>query len=164
MKTNELLQILEDNADKRLLFEYLPGRYVNKNYHITEVKNTRIESVDCGAREDAWNETIIQLWESPKENEDRDYMSIYKALGILKKVDKMRPMDRESRVKFEYSNPEFHTSQLEVSGYDVRDGKLIMVLHSQPTDCKAKEDCGVHEHAMVQVAQEPCCDPNSGCC
>ena len=164
MKTNELLQILETHPDKRLLFEYLPGRFVNKNYHITEVKNTRIESVDCGARVDAWNETVIQLWESPEENEARDYMSIYKAMGILKKVDQMRPMDREAVVKFEYSNPEFLTSQLEVSGYTVRDGKLIFVLHSQPTDCKAKEDCGVPEAASVHTAEEPCCDPKSGCC
>lgn len=164
MKTEEFLDLLETHPDKRLLFEYQPGRFVNKNYHITEVKNTRIESVDCGAHTDAWNETIIQLWESPKENEERDYLSSYKALGILKKVDKMRPMDREATVKFEYSNPGFHTAQLEVTGYDVRDGKLILVLHSQPTDCKAKEDCGVEEPAIVQATAEPCCDPQSGCC
>ena len=164
MKTSELLEILETNPDKRLLFEYQPGRFVDKNYHITEVKNIRIESVDCGAREDAWNETVIQLWESPKENEDRDYMSIYKAMGILKKVDKMRPMDREAVVKFEYSNPEFHTSQLEVTGYTVREGRLIFILHTQPTDCKAKEDCGLPEQVAVQSADEACCDPKSGCC
>lgn len=164
MKTIELLEILEANPDKRLLFEYRPGLFVNKNYHITEVKNSRIESVDCGARADSWNETIIQLWESPQENEDRDYMSIYKAMAILNKVDKMRPMDREAVVKFEYSNADFHTSQLDVSGYTVRDGKLIFILHSLPTDCKAKEDCGVEEPASVGASAEPCCDPKSGCC
>jgi len=164
MKTNEFLDILEAHPDKRLLFEYQPGRFVDKNYHITEVKNIRIESVDCGARTDAWNETVIQLWESPNENEDRDYMSIYKASGILNKVDEMRPMDRDAVVKLEYSNAEFHTAQLEVSGYDVRDGKLIFILHSEPTDCKAKEDCGVPEYATVQSTEEPCCDPKTGCC
>ena len=67
MNTQNLLQILEENPNKELLFEYKEGQFVGANYHITEVKNTTIKSVDCGGRSDGWNETIIQLWESPKE-------------------------------------------------------------------------------------------------
>jgi len=90
---------------------------VSANYHITEVKNTSIESVDCGAGTDAWNETIIQLWESPEELGKTEFMSAFKALGILNKVDKMRAMDRHAEVKFEYSNDQFHTAQLFVDDY-----------------------------------------------
>lgn len=164
MKTIELLKLLDEHRDKRLLFEYQPGRFVDRKYHITEVKNIQVESVDCGARTDAWNETIIQLWESQNENEERDYMSTYKALGILKKVDRMRPMDRDAILKFEYSNDAFHTAQLDVTGYDVREGKLIMVLHAEPTDCKAKEDCGIPALVVEENKSEPCCDPNGNCC
>ena len=164
MKTKELLDLLNAHTDKRLLFEYRPGQFVNRKYHITEVKNIKVESVDCGARSDAWNETIIQLWESASENEERNYMSIYKALGILNKVDKMRPMDREAVVKFEYSNDSFHTAQLDVSRYTIEDNKLILMLHAQPTDCKAKEECGVPVEVEMAQAEEPCCDPKSGCC
>ena len=164
MKTKELLQLLNEHRDKRLLFEYQPGRFVDRKYHITEVKNIQVHSVDCGARKDSWNETIIQLWESQNENEERDFMSTYKALGILNKVDKMYPMDREAVLKFEYSNDVFHTAQLDVTGYDVREGKLIMVLHTEPTDCKAKEDCGIPVHMNEAKAEEPCCEPKSGCC
>ena len=67
MKTQELFEILKANQDKALLFEYSEGQLVGANYHITEVKHTQIESVDCGAGVDAWNETIVQLWESPSE-------------------------------------------------------------------------------------------------
>lgn len=164
MKTKEFLELLNSHPEKRLRFEYRPGLFVNRKYHITEVKNIQVQSVDCGAKTDAWNETIIQLWESPVENEERNYMSIYKALGILNKVDKMRPMDREAVVKFEYSNDSFHTAQLDVSNFAVEEGKLTFVLHTLPTDCKAKEDCGVPAQEELVHAKEPCCDPKSGCC
>jgi hypothetical protein len=162
MKTSEFLSLLNEHQNRRLIFEYKPGQLVNKNYHVTEVKNIKVESVDCGARTDSWNETVIQLWESTEENKDRDHLSIYKVLGILNKVDRMRPMDRDAVVKFEYSNDNFHTSQLDVTGFDLKDGKLKIALYSQPTDCKAKEDCGVPEE--VTATSSSCCEPESGCC
>ena len=69
MKTKELFNILNSNQDKALLFEYAPNLLVGANYHITEVKHIKVDSVDCGARVDNWNETIVQLWESPDELE-----------------------------------------------------------------------------------------------
>ena len=47
MKTQELLELLETQKNKSLLFEYSPGKIVGANFHITEVKNTTINSVDC---------------------------------------------------------------------------------------------------------------------
>ena len=93
MKTNEFLTLLKENTDKSLVFEYAPGQLVGANYHITEVKNITVDSVDCGAGTDFWKETIIQLWESPQELGKRDYMTAYKAMGILNKVDKIKPME-----------------------------------------------------------------------
>lgn len=52
---------------KSLLFEYNPNALLGVNYHITEVKHVVIDSVDYGANTNSWNETIIQLWESPYE-------------------------------------------------------------------------------------------------
>ena len=63
MKTNEFLSVLKENTTKSLVFEYAPGRLVGANYHITEVKNITIDSVDCGSGTDFWKETIIfQEW------------------------------------------------------------------------------------------------------
>lgn len=96
MKTSEFLKLLKDNENKGLVFEYKPGVLVGANYHITEVKNITIDSVDCGAGTDFWKETIIQLWESPKEIGKRDYMTSYKALAILNKVDSIKLMEKRS--------------------------------------------------------------------
>ncbi|MEM7186519.1 MAG: DUF6428 family protein [Bacteroidota bacterium] len=167
MKTKEFLSLLESNKDTSLLFEYAPNLLVGANYHITEVKYLRIDSVDCGARTDAWNETIVQLWESPSELGKTEYMTSYKALGILNKVARMKPFDLEAEVKFEYSNATFHTAQLFVNDYLIVDGQLRLILGVQKTDCKAKDACGVPEpdQAMKAVATEDaCCSPGGGCC
>ena len=161
MKTKELLNILKENSSKNLLFEYTPGQFVGANYHITEVKNVTVDAIDCGARPDFWKETVIQLWESPKEKGKRDYMSAYKALSILNKVDKIKPMEREVEVKFEYSNASFHTAQLFVNEYQVTNDDLIFKLGVEKTDCKAKETCGITE-TITETASA--CAPGSGCC
>lgn len=165
MKTKELLEVLNAHKDKSLLFEYQPQEFVKANYHITEVKLVKIDSVDCGSKTDAWNETIIQLWESPMEIGKRDFMSVYKALSILKKVGKMKPYDMEAEVKFEYSNKKFHTAQMFVNDFEIQDNNLIIKLGVEKTDCKAKTVCGVVEKVKeVFVSNEPCCLPDGNCC
>ncbi|EAR02468.1 DUF6428 family protein [Maribacter sp. HTCC2170] len=162
MKTKEFLSLLKENSNKSLLFEYKTGQLVGANYHITEVKNLTVDAVDCGANTDFWKETIIQLWESPKEKDKRDYMSAYKALSILNKVDSMKPMEKDVEVKFEYSNPNFHTAQLFVNGFSIENDKVIMKLGLEKTDCKAKSTCGVPVEKVAQ--EEACCTPSGGCC
>ncbi len=162
MKTNEFLNLLKENPAKTLLFEYKPNSFVRANYHITEIKNVIIDSVDCGAKTDFWKETIIQLWEDPNEVEVEGAMSAFKALGILNKVDSIKPMDREVEVKFEYSNQNFHTAQLFVSDVEVSQDRIIMKLAVEQTDCKAKEECGVP--VTVGSQEENSCTPGGGCC
>lgn len=169
MKTQEFFKVLEVNKDKSLLFEYAPNLLVGANYHITEVKHIKVDSVDCGSQTDAWNETVIQLWESPIELGKTEYMSVFKAAAILKKVGEMKPYDLDSEVKFEYSNANFHTAQLFVNDFEIKENNLIIKLAIKKTDCKAKELCGAPEQ-VVELAEkvvekvESCCSPSSGCC
>lgn len=169
MKTQEFFKVLEENKDKSLLFEYAPNSLVGANYHITEVKHIAVDAVDCGSQTDAWKETIIQLWESPLEKGKTEYMSVYKASSILKKVGIMKPYDLESEVKFEYSNANFHTAQLFVNDFEIQEGNLIIKLAIEKTDCKAKELCGVPEKVVngaekLVEKMEPCCSPDGNCC
>ena len=163
MKTQEFLQILESNKNASLLFEYTQGQLVGANYHITEVKHISVDSVDCGAQTDAWNETIIQLWESPSELGKTEYMTSQKALAILNRVGKMKPYDLNSEAKIEYSNSLFHTAQLFVSDFELSNGKLLFKLAIEKTNCKANEICGVEETVEL-VSEESSCAPGSGCC
>ena len=163
MKTEQFLELLVEHQNKALLFEYLPTQFVGTNYHITEVKHVSIESVDCGKQTHSWKENIIQLWESPSEIGKSEYMSVYKAMGILKKVAKMKPFEMDAEIKFEYSNPEFHTAHLFVNDFSIEGNNLILKLGVEKTDCKAKELCGVSESVSVSD-NEPCCLPDGNCC
>ena len=163
MKTQDFLNLLNENPEKELLFEYHPGIFVPANYHITEIKNISVESVDCGAKSDSWNETIIQLYESPDEIGKKDFMKGSKAMQILSVVDNIKPMDRNAEVRFEYGNAVFHTAQLFVDSYIVGNDKLVMKLVVKKTECKAKEACGIAEPATI-TASANCCTPGSGCC
>ena len=164
MNTQELFNVLENNKDKSLLFEYATNQLVAANYHITEVKHLTIDSVDCGAQTDAWKETIIQLWESPNELGKTEFMVVEKALEILNKVGEMKPYALDAEVKFEYSNATFHTAQLFVDGFVVRESNLIIKLAVEKTDCKAKELCGVPEEKETISSEESCCSPEGGYC
>jgi len=173
MTTQELFKLLEQHQDKTLMFEYVPNKWVGANYHITEVKHTTIDSVDCGSQTDFWKETIIQLLESPNEIGKTEYMGVYKALSILKKVGKMKPYAMDAEVKFEYSNASFHTAQLFVNDYDVIGQNLIVKLAVKKTNCKAKDTCGISSPLNVNVAEastsaipnlEPCCASDGNCC
>ncbi|MBQ4818932.1 DUF6428 family protein [Aquimarina sp. MMG016] len=161
MNTSDFITLLAEHQGKSLLFEYAPGMLVGTNYHITEVKHITVDAVDCGAGTDSWKETVIQLWESPSELGKSNYMSAYKALGILKKVGQMKAYEMDAPVKIEYGNAMFHTAQLHVTGFGTKDGQLIIKLAVQPTDCKAKETCGVPETEMTEATS---CAPGSGCC
>jgi len=163
MKTQELFNILKEHQDKTLLFEYAPNLFIGANYHITEVKHISIDSVDCGAQTDSWNETIIQLWESPSEIGKRDYLKVNKALAIFEKVGKLKNFDFNAEVKFEYSNTTFHTAQLFVNHFEIRDDNLIIKLAVEKTDCKAKSTCDAPEIGAVSEV-EPCCSPTGNCC
>jgi hypothetical protein len=112
---------------------------------------------------DAWNETIIQLWESPDELGKTEYMSVDKALSILKRVGQMRSYDGIAEVKIEYGNDRFHTAQLFINDFELHGNDLLIKLAGEKTHCKAKEDCGVKETAVVGE-EESCCAPESGCC
>jgi len=161
MNTQELLDVLQNHQDKSLLFEYAPNLLVAANYHITEVKHLTVDSVDCGTQTDSWKETIIQLWESPSELGKSEFMSTFKALAILKKVGKMKTFVADAEVKFEYGNATFHTAQLFVNDFEIRDSNLIIKLGVTKTDCKAKELCGLPEEPKETISS---CSPSSGCC
>ena len=161
MKTKDFLDLLAAHTEKPLLFEYATGMLVGTNYHITEIKHTTVDSVDCGAGTDSWKETIVQLWESPSEFGKANYMSTHKALEILSRVGSIKSYEPTAEIRIEYGNATFHTAQLYIQDYEIRNENLILKLQVAKTDCKAKEACGI---PLETVASQNSCAPGSGCC
>ena len=157
MKTREFLNILTENQEKELIFEYAKGKYVPKAYHITEVKNLHFDSVDCGGNEHTEHQTIVQLWTSPVEVKDK-YMQSGKALKIMDKVDSIKPINRDTEIFFEYGNWEQPTSNYSVKKVKMEEGKIILKMYVQPTACKPTELKNIKNLATA------CCGGASVCC
>lgn len=163
MKTRELLNVLKENDQKALLFEYKENKFAGTNYHLTEVKNVTFETVDCGGKVNDWKESHIQLWESPTEVGKEYYITTDKALAILERVNSISPLWLETEVKVEFGNAEFHTSVLSIDSIVSDDNKMIVKLFANETQCKAQETCGVLVEETA-ATNEGSCAPGSGCC
>ncbi len=137
MTTQEFLTLLETNPQKELLFEYQSGQIVPKAYHITEVKNTHVDSVDCGGNEHSYDETIVQLWLSGTEIKTTA-MSAEKALKIFNIVDGKRPLKRDTEIFFEYGNSSLPTSNYKVATIGNTDDSIVIKLLSPKAACKPK--------------------------
>ncbi len=56
----KFVDVFLENTDRKLAFQYKEGELLKGKYHITEVKNNHIQSVDCGGRVHEWFETVFQ--------------------------------------------------------------------------------------------------------
>lgn len=135
MLTQEFTRLLENNPDHQLQFEVEEGRLVKPTYHITEIKNVSIDSVDCGGNPDAYNHTVVQLWVNPQE-ELRKPWTAKKALSIFQKVDAITPMDGHAEIFIEYGDHTMRTSNFSIENVTTTNGKIEVQLYTKPPVCK----------------------------
>ena len=135
MKTKEFLNILKENTNKELVFEYQTGKFVDASYHLTEIKNVNFDTVDCGGKPNNWKETHIQVWESPQSA--REYLRTEKAISILERVDSIRPLWLDTELKVEFGTHDFHTSVMKIGGFQSDEKRLNIQLFEEKTQCKA---------------------------
>ena len=156
--TSEFLNILRDNPNKVLQFEYSEGKFARADFHLTEFKNVTFDTVDCGGISNKWEETHVQIWEND-HFEPNHSVNSNKALSIFETVEKTRPTFKETELKFEYGNSEFHAAVMSVSSIAIHSDKIIVKLLGENTTCKAKD------RAKTNTEKETaCCAPSSGCC
>ncbi|MBC3539211.1 DUF6428 family protein [Rufibacter sediminis] len=175
---------LSKNEALTLQFQYAQDKWVDASYHITEIKQAPIVSVDCGGQMNSWTEIIVQLWE-PSQTDDTQAMPVSKALSIIAVVEKVLPLNPLGTVKIEFGNSQFDTRQMYPAAFTVTDGNLVVNLTPDATQCKAIErggSCGTTasgeeccapapsaEKKKVQLVElttfpGDSCTPGSGCC
>ncbi|HEY1009884.1 MAG TPA: DUF6428 family protein [Daejeonella sp.] len=168
------------NPDLDLQFQYAENKWVDASYHITEIKQAPITSVDCGGVKNAWTEIIVQLWE-PGEKQQERAMKVSKALSIVQIVEKVLPLNPTATVKIEFGNSQFDTRQMFPGTISANGGNLIVDLQPDFTQCKAinrggscgttdtgEECCAPVEKPKVEMKNlavaADCCTPGGGCC
>ncbi len=139
MKTSVFLNIMKENPDLGLEFEIESGKFIKPTFHITEVKNVTIESVDCGGNPDSYRQTIVQLMVNPLEKMRKPW-SAQKALDIFNKTIALKPMNEDAEIFFEYGDIEMRTSNFSVENVIFVNGAIRFELFSKPTVCKPSLD------------------------
>ncbi len=178
---NSFKEQLLANPEFDLQFQYAENKWVDASYHITEIKQAPITSVDCGGVKNNWVEIIIQLWE-PNEKQQERAMKVKKALSIIDIVEKTFPLNPTAIVKIEFGNSEFDTRQMFPNEIVINGENLIVDLRPDAVQCKAigrggscgttatGEECcspSVSEEKPVQLrnlVSSTDCAPGSGCC
>lgn len=146
---------LLQNPDKHLQFQYAEGEFVDASFHITEIKQAPIVSVDCGGKMNTWTEVIMQLWE-PSIQEAGRSMTVSKALSIINLVEKSLPLNPLATVKIEFGNSRFDTRQMYPGDFSIDSDTFTVNLTPDFTQCKAMtrgQSCG------ITPAGEACCAP-----
>ncbi len=165
-----------------LQFQYAENQWVDAAYHITEIKQAPITSVDCGGVMNAWTEIIVQLWEPQGDGQERA-MKVGKAISIINLVEKTLPLNPNGTVKIEFGNSAFDTRQMLPKQLIIEGDNLIVDLRPDAVQCKAIErggSCGTNDKGeecctpavevkpKIQlknlVTEAACCTPGSGCC
>lgn len=165
-----------------LQFQYATEKWVNANYHITEIKQAPITSVDCGGVMNAWTEIIVQLWE-PTEEEEGRAMQVKKALSIIDLVESKLSLNPNGIVKIEFGNSAFDTRQMFPGEFKIDGENLVLDLTPDATQCKAinrggscgttaagEECCAPAQPVKRKIelvnlaADQNSCTPGSGCC
>lgn len=174
---------LAAHPDLTLQFQYGEGQWVDASYHITEIKQAQVVSVDCGGQMNTWTEIIVQLWEPPLQDSERA-MQVNKALSIVKVVENALPLHPLGIVKVEFGNAQFDTRQMYPKDFSIDGENMIVNLIADFTQCKAigrGGSCGTTEVGeecctSVEKAEKPeisivnlaansqLCEPGSGCC
>lgn len=127
---------LEQHPELILNFQYGENQWVDASYHITEIKQAPIVSVDCGGVMNTWTEVVLQLWEPPVKEKERA-MQVNKALSIVSLVEKSLPLNPLATVKIEFGNSKFDTRQMFPGQFLIDEEKLTVVLDKDFTQCKA---------------------------
>ena len=137
------MKLLKSHPDLELKFAYDENKYVAANYHLTEVKNVTFDTTDCGGRTNFWQETHMQLLESPSEAGKTKYMTTDKILSILNRVDSIKPLWRDTELKFEYGNDQLNTGVMPVHSYQSSESEFEVRLFEEAARCKANDVCTV---------------------
>jgi hypothetical protein len=165
-----------------LQFKYAEGKLVDAAYHITEIKQAPITSVDCGGVLNQWTEIIIQLWVPEGEQQERS-MKVKKALAIVDLVEKALPLNPNGIVKIEFGNSAFDTRQMFPNELVADEQTLLIDLIPDAVQCKAigrGGSCGTNDKGeeccepaiekpkiqLINLAPQaaPSCTPGAGCC
>lgn len=129
---NGILDVLESQAsDGSLVFETAEGE-IGGGYHVTELKQVSIKSIDCGGNIDDWRETHVQLL----DGQNGQHMSIKKFAAIANRsMVEIRNLGSVP-LFFEFALKNKGLRRYQVASLTADDGQIRLFLSEGRAACK----------------------------
>jgi hypothetical protein len=151
--TRVFLDILHAaRPDQQLVFQLNEAPLVAAGYHVTELKAVTYNTMDCGGVADAWEETVIQLW-NPGDEPEREYMTVRKFLAIYERVSKHIAVSSDAELRFEYGDTSRPAASYHVERLEPQGTMILIHLRAPQVTCKER-DRKMSSEATVELT---CC-------
>ena len=164
MKTSAFLAIIAAAAAeaKSVRFITQTGVQVPAGYHVTEVMNVHVDSVDCGGRPSSFSRTVVQLWNGLEGSSSNgsDFLRADKIAAIFDRVDSLQPLLRSEEIFFEWGDTSTPTATYAVSACNVGEQTVDFHLFVPATQCKPATEqsgeCCPPKDVLVEVSAACC--------
>lgn len=140
-------------ADAPLVFSTKDGP-IGEGYHVTELKLARIDSIDCGARTDAWTEATLQLL----DGRGRSHMPVGRFAGILEQSARHIDGLGGSPLRVEFAHGNDGLGIFDISAPELADGRVSLKLEPIRAHCKPAAT------ATQTGTTAACCGTTAGGC
>lgn len=159
MQVQEFLQQIKAQNDQPLLFEFEAGQVVQGGYHVTEIKNTNHETIDCGNSLHSWKEVVIQIWVPEEAQASDPWMPASKFLKIWEIVDGRLNLYQDAEIRIEYGDATHLTANYHVDGLVTTEDGLVIQMAPPRTMCKPREILIAPNEMSEAAVAESCCAP-----
>jgi len=166
MLVKNFLKTVRENEGLPMLFQH-NGEIVEGGFHVTEIKNVTVETIDCGNSIHDWKEVIVQVWLPEGVSADAERMSANKFMKIWDTVDNRLALFQDAEIKIEYGDERFNTANYQVGSLKPTAEGLLVDMQPLQTLCKPREilvplnQAGELVLEMVGGNAESCCSPST---
>lgn len=166
MLVSKFLQTVRENESLPMLFQH-NGETVQGGFHVTEIKNVLVETIDCGNSIHDWKEVVVQIWVPEGAEETAPHMQAGKFMKIWDTVDNRLDLYRDAEIKIEYGDERFITANYQVGGLKATAEGLVVEMQPQQTLCKPREilvPLNAAEGMVLEMIggdSDACCTPST---
>jgi hypothetical protein len=159
MQLNELKSLLAEFSDRHFRIRLPDGDAIPLSFHVTEVGHVHKTFLDCGGTLRESRTCQLQIW----VGEDYEHRIETGKMAAILETGKAVLPDDSVPVEIEYEDKVI--SQHTITGHEITDDAVILVLAHKHTECLAPELCGLPTINRLPALGEKtsCCGPGKTC-
>ena len=148
-----LLDTLDGHDERDVLFR-IGDTDIGAGYHVTEIKQAKVRSIDCAARISEWQESQMQLLDGSAG----DYMPAGRLAWIIGKAEDALPGILSAPLSIEFSPGNQGLGKYTIASMHEDDNRMIVALQADRANCKPIME-------ILSAGQTAsCCGQTASCC